>query len=55
MVSAYVFVNAEPGKNAQVVKKLRAIAGVKQAHIYWGCRTSSRSSRRRTRRPCPGW
>lgn len=36
MVSAYVFVNVEPGKNASVLKALRAASGVRQAHICWG-------------------
>lgn len=36
MVAAYVFVNVEPGKNVVVLKALRAVRGVKQAHICWG-------------------
>lgn len=36
MVAAYVVVNVEPGKNAVVLKALRAVRGVKQAHICWG-------------------
>ena len=36
MVAAYVFVLVDPGKNAQVLAALRAIPGVRQAHICWG-------------------
>jgi len=36
MVAAYVFVTVEPGKNAQVCSALRALPGVKQAHVCWG-------------------
>ncbi len=36
MVSAYVLVSVEPGKNQEVVSALRGIAGVKQAHCCWG-------------------
>ncbi len=36
MVSAYVLVSVEPGKNQQVVSSLRGIRGVKQAHSCWG-------------------
>jgi hypothetical protein len=32
MVSAYVLVSVEPGKNEEVVAALRGIHGVKQAH-----------------------
>ncbi len=36
MTQAYVFVSVEPGKNAAVVRALRALPGVKQAHVCWG-------------------
>lgn len=36
MVSGYVFVNIEPGKNEEVVSALRAIEGVQHAHVCWG-------------------
>jgi DNA-binding Lrp family transcriptional regulator len=36
MVSAYVLVSVEPGKNQEVVSALRAVDGVKQAHACWG-------------------
>jgi uncharacterized protein (DUF2342 family) len=36
MVSAYVLVSVEPGKNQDVVAALRQIAGVTQAHACWG-------------------
>jgi DNA-binding Lrp family transcriptional regulator len=36
MVSAYVLVSVEPGKNEEVVAALREIRGVKQAHACWG-------------------
>lgn len=36
MVSAYVLVSVEPGKNQEVVSALQGIAGVKQAHACWG-------------------
>ncbi|HET6919344.1 MAG TPA: Lrp/AsnC ligand binding domain-containing protein [Jiangellaceae bacterium] len=36
MVSAYVLVSVEPGKNQEVVAALRALNGVKQAHACWG-------------------
>ena len=36
MVSAYVLVSVEPGKNEEVLAALREIKGVKQAHACWG-------------------
>jgi DNA-binding Lrp family transcriptional regulator len=36
MVSAYVLVSAEPGKSEEVVRALREIQGVNQAHACWG-------------------
>jgi DNA-binding Lrp family transcriptional regulator len=36
MVSAYVLVSVEPGKNQAVVSALRDVAGVTQAHACWG-------------------
>jgi hypothetical protein len=36
MVSAYVLVSVEPGKNQDVVAALRQVAGVTQAHGCWG-------------------
>jgi DNA-binding Lrp family transcriptional regulator len=36
MISAYVLVSVEPGKNAEVLPALRAVTGVKQAHACWG-------------------
>ncbi len=36
MVSAYVLVSVEPGKNEQVISGLRTVRGVKQAHTCWG-------------------
>jgi DNA-binding Lrp family transcriptional regulator len=36
MVSAYVLVSVEPGRNKEVVEALREIRGVKQAHPCWG-------------------
>jgi DNA-binding Lrp family transcriptional regulator len=36
MVSAYVLVSVEPGKNQDVVATLRGVGGVKQAHACWG-------------------
>jgi DNA-binding Lrp family transcriptional regulator len=36
MVSAYVLVSVEPGKNQEVVSALRDLGGVKQAHACWG-------------------
>lgn len=36
MVSAYVLVSVEPGKNKEVAAALRAVRGVKQVHICWG-------------------
>jgi DNA-binding Lrp family transcriptional regulator len=36
MVSAYVLVSVEPGKNQDVVAALRQVAGVTQAHACWG-------------------
>ena len=36
MVSAYVLVSVEPGKNQEVLSALRAVPGVKQAHACWG-------------------
>jgi DNA-binding Lrp family transcriptional regulator len=36
MVSAYVLVSVEPGKNWEVLSSLRAVDGVKQAHACWG-------------------
>ena len=36
MVSAYVLVSVEPGKNEEVVSALRGVAGVTQAHACWG-------------------
>src|SRR5215218_3170059 len=36
MVSAYVLVSVEPGKNQDVVAALRGVGGVKQAHACWG-------------------
>jgi len=36
MVSAYVLVSVEPGKNPEVLSALRAVPGVKQAHACWG-------------------
>ena len=35
MVSAYVLVSVEPGKNQEVVATLRQVAGVTQAHACW--------------------
>jgi DNA-binding Lrp family transcriptional regulator len=36
MVSAYVLVSVDSGKNQEVVSALRGVAGVKQAHPCWG-------------------
>jgi DNA-binding Lrp family transcriptional regulator len=36
MVSAYVLVSVEPGKNQDVVAALRSLEPVKQAHACWG-------------------
>jgi DNA-binding Lrp family transcriptional regulator len=36
MVSAYVLVSVEAGKNHDVVAALRQVAGVRQAHTCWG-------------------
>lgn len=36
MVSAYVLVSVEPGRNTEVLSALRAVQGVKQAHACWG-------------------
>jgi DNA-binding Lrp family transcriptional regulator len=36
MVSAYVLISVEPGKNQDVVAALRQVAGVTQAHACWG-------------------
>jgi len=36
MVSAYVLITVEPGRNQKVLAALRRIAGVKQAHVCWG-------------------
>jgi DNA-binding Lrp family transcriptional regulator len=36
MVSAYVLVSVEPGKNEDVLFALRGMEGVKQAHACWG-------------------
>jgi DNA-binding Lrp family transcriptional regulator len=36
MVSAYILVSVEPGKNQEVVAALRTVNGVKQAHACWG-------------------
>jgi DNA-binding Lrp family transcriptional regulator len=36
MVSAYVLVSVEPGKNDAVLQGLRGVEGVKQAHSCWG-------------------
>jgi DNA-binding Lrp family transcriptional regulator len=36
MVSAYVLVSVDPGKNQEVVSALRDVGGVKQAHACWG-------------------
>ena len=36
MLSAYVLVSVEPGKNEEVVSALRDVGGVKQAHACWG-------------------
>jgi DNA-binding Lrp family transcriptional regulator len=36
MVSAYVFVSVEAGKNQDVVAALGQVAGVTQAHACWG-------------------
>jgi DNA-binding Lrp family transcriptional regulator len=36
MVSAYVLVSVEPGRNQEVVAALQTVEGVKQAHACWG-------------------
>lgn len=36
MVSAYVLVSVEPGKNKEVVSALQDVRGLKQAHACWG-------------------
>ncbi|HXF57646.1 MAG TPA: Lrp/AsnC ligand binding domain-containing protein [Actinomycetota bacterium] len=36
MVSAYVLVSVEPGRNREVLEALRAVQGVRQAHACWG-------------------
>jgi len=36
MISAYVLVSVEPGRNQEVVAALRTVEGVKQAHACWG-------------------
>jgi len=36
MVSAYVLVSVEPGKNQEVLSALLTVQGVKQAHACWG-------------------
>lgn len=36
MVSAYVLVSVESGKNPEVLSALRAVPSVKQAHACWG-------------------
>jgi DNA-binding Lrp family transcriptional regulator len=36
MVTAYVLVSVEPGRNQDVVGALRTVEGVKQAHACWG-------------------
>ncbi len=35
-MKAYVFVNADAGKSADVVERLRRLDGVKSADICWG-------------------
>ncbi len=36
MVSAYVFIQFGPGEPVEVIKKIRNIEGVKQAHVVTG-------------------
>ena len=36
MVTAYILVSVEPGKNQEVLSALRAVTGVKQAYACWG-------------------
>jgi DNA-binding Lrp family transcriptional regulator len=36
VVSAYVLVSVEPGKNEEVLSGLRQLPGVRQAHACWG-------------------
>lgn len=36
MISAYVLVTVEPGKNEGVLSGLRQLPGVRQAHACWG-------------------
>lgn len=36
MISAYVLVTVEPGKNEGVLAGLRELPGVRQAHACWG-------------------
>jgi DNA-binding Lrp family transcriptional regulator len=36
VVSAYVLVSVEPGKNREVLEALRGVQGVRQAHACWG-------------------
>jgi DNA-binding Lrp family transcriptional regulator len=35
-VKAYIFVNAAPGKPADVARELKTMAGVKSADLCWG-------------------
>jgi DNA-binding Lrp family transcriptional regulator len=36
MVSAYVLISVEPGKNRDVVSALYDVKGLRQAHMCWG-------------------
>ncbi len=36
MVSAYVLVSVEPGKNEEVLSAMLQVQGLKQAHPCWG-------------------
>jgi|Tabmets5t2r1_1033131.scaffolds.fasta_scaffold01184_1 hypothetical protein len=53
MVSAYVLVSVDPGKNQEVVATLRQVAGVTQAHACWASPTSSPTSTSTTTVPWP--
>lgn len=36
MVRAFVFINTEPRKEREVLKRLRATKGIKEAHMLYG-------------------
>jgi len=51
MATAYILLNTEIGAEKQVLKALKKIEGVEEAHHLWGVYDSSQTSKQKTWTP----